>query len=253
MSFDEDLTACARLVEKGDAARFRTVMAAPVDARRVLFPLYAFNIEVARAPWVTEEPMIAEMRLQWWRDVLGEIAGGGPVRRHEVATPLSRVIGPGDARRLDDLVAARRWDAYRDAFEDQAQFDDYIDRTAGGLMWTAARILGAQEEETVRDAAWAAGVAAFLQAIPALEAAGRVPLVDGSADGVAALAQRALDRLARARRGSVPRSARPALWPASGVGTVLKAACRRPGLVKEGALPQPSRLVLPLRAFAGKW
>ena len=35
-------------------------MAAPVAARRVLFPLYAFNVEVARAPWVTQEAMIAE-------------------------------------------------------------------------------------------------------------------------------------------------------------------------------------------------
>ena len=51
-------------------------MAAPVEARRVLFPLYAFNVEVARAPWVTSEPMIGEMRLQWWRDALEEIARG---------------------------------------------------------------------------------------------------------------------------------------------------------------------------------
>ncbi|MEQ8366967.1 MAG: phytoene synthase, partial [Roseicyclus sp.] len=60
------LQACAELVARGDPDRFRATMAAPVDARRVLFPLYAFNIEVSRAPWVTAEPMIAEMRLQFW-------------------------------------------------------------------------------------------------------------------------------------------------------------------------------------------
>ena len=76
MSFD----ACAALVERGDPQRFRAAMAAPPEARRVLFPLYAFNVEVARAPWVTQEPMIAEMRLQWWRDALEEIAMGGRVR-----------------------------------------------------------------------------------------------------------------------------------------------------------------------------
>jgi len=70
MTFDDDLVACAKLVERGDPLRFRTVMAAPLHARRVLFPLYAFNVEVSRAPWVTQEPMIAEMRLQWWRDAL---------------------------------------------------------------------------------------------------------------------------------------------------------------------------------------
>ena len=72
------LNACAAIVERGDPERFMAAMAAPVEARRVLFPLYAFNVEVARAPWVTEEPMIAEMRLQWWRDALEEIAHGEP-------------------------------------------------------------------------------------------------------------------------------------------------------------------------------
>ena len=66
--------ACAALVERGDPDRFAAVMAAPVAARTRLWPLYAFNLEVARAPWVTKEPMIAEMRLQWWRDVVAEPA-----------------------------------------------------------------------------------------------------------------------------------------------------------------------------------
>ena len=110
MSFDADLTACAALVERADPWRFRAAMAAPVAARRVLFPLYAFNVEVARAPWVTQEAMIAEMRLQWWRDVCTEIADGQQVRCHEVATPLSEAITAEDAQLLDELVAARRWD-----------------------------------------------------------------------------------------------------------------------------------------------
>ena len=89
MDFDDDLTACAQLVERGDPDRFAAAMAAPVRARAVLFPLYAFNLEVARAPWLTQESMIAEMRLQWWRDALEEIRAGGLVRRHEVVTPLA--------------------------------------------------------------------------------------------------------------------------------------------------------------------
>ena len=85
MRFDADMTACAALVEKADPDRFAAVMAGPLAARLVLFPIYAFNVEVARAPWVTQEPMIAEMRLQWWRDALEEIAEGRAVRRHRVA------------------------------------------------------------------------------------------------------------------------------------------------------------------------
>ncbi|MEN9060069.1 hypothetical protein [Ponticoccus litoralis] len=52
MSFEPgtDLHACAELVQRADPERFRAVMAAPVAARAALFPIYAFNIEVARAP-----------------------------------------------------------------------------------------------------------------------------------------------------------------------------------------------------------
>ena len=142
MSFE----ACAALVEKADPLRFRVAMAAPVPARRILFPLYAFNVEVARAPWVTQEAMIAEMRLQWWRDALEEIGQGGNVRGHEVVDGLAQILDAEGAACLDGLVAARRWDIYKDAFEDAAHFDDYIDATSGHLMWTAARLLGAADE-----------------------------------------------------------------------------------------------------------
>ncbi|MCB1349117.1 MAG: squalene/phytoene synthase family protein, partial [Maritimibacter sp.] len=74
------LAACADLVRRGDPDRFRAAMAAPVEARARLFPLYAFNLEVARAPWASSDPTVAKMRLQFWRDVLVEIDEGEPAR-----------------------------------------------------------------------------------------------------------------------------------------------------------------------------
>ncbi len=235
MSLPDSTLASARIVERADPLRFRTVMAAPVQARAVLFPLYAFNIEVARAPWVTQEPMIAEMRLQWWRDALEEIAEAQQVRAHEVTTPLGATLSPEQARQLDGLVAARRWDVYRDAFEDEGHFDSYIDATAGTLMWTACAALGApaRAEQSVRELAFAAGCAAFLRAAPALADAGRIPLLDGTHAGVVALAQRAQQRLTRP---SVGRKARPALWPALGAGATLKQVMRDPAAVADSRL-----------------
>lgn len=235
MRFSAEVTACAALVEKGDPERFRTVMAAPVAARPVLFPIYAMNVEVSRAPWVTKEAMIAEMRLQWWRDALEEIATGKAVRKHEVTTPLSQVLTAAQAERLDESVAARRWDIYRDAFEDAAHLDAYIDQTAGHLMWTACAALGApaDSEAAVRDLAYGAGVAAFLRAVPALVTAGRIPLLDGTDAGVAALAAQAKARLVVPR---VPKAARPALWPAIGARKTLDQVMRDPRAVAEGRL-----------------
>ena len=254
MNWSDDLTACAAIVERGDPLRFRTAMLAPVAQRGALFTLYAFNVEVSRAPWVTQESMIAEMRLQWWRDVLEEIAKGGTVRRHEVATPLSQVITPAQAELLDELVAARRWDIYRDAFEDAADLNRYIDQTAGHLMWVAASLLGQAAEVPVRHAGRAAGIGAWLRAIPALEEAGRVPLLDGTPDGVSGLAQSGLEALALARkgRGAVPRACTPALLAATAAEPALGYAARYPQAVVEGVLPDAG-LGFTLRAATARW
>jgi hypothetical protein len=252
MIWSDDLNACAAIVERGDPLRFRTAMLAPVARRGALFALYAFNVEVSRAPWVTQEAMIAEMRLQWWRDVLEEIAEGRAVRRHEVATPLAQVITPEQARLLDTLIAARRWDIYREPFEDHAHLDRYIDETAGHLMWVAASLLGDATEHPVRLAGHAAGIGAWLRAIPALEAAGRVPLLDGTPDGVVQLAQKGLDALGDARRARVPRACAPAVLPATAAEPALRTARANPQAVVDGALPEPG-LSFTLRSALGRW
>ena len=136
------LQACADLVARGDPDRFRAAMAVPVAARSVLFPLYAFNIEVSRAPWVTDEPIIAEMRLQFWCDVIEDLAQGRPPRAHEVVAPLAAAIPAALIGGLDQLVAARRWDIYTEPFADQAAFDAYLDDTAATLVCVAGRALG---------------------------------------------------------------------------------------------------------------
>ncbi|PIL12365.1 hypothetical protein P775_28080, partial [Puniceibacterium antarcticum] len=195
MTFDDDLIACAQMVERADPDRFRALMATPVAARAKLFPIYAFNIEAARAPWVTQETMIAEMRLQWWRDALEEIRSGATVRRHEVVTPLAGVLDSTSAELLDRGVAARRWDIYRDPFEDVAHFQRYIEETGGHLMLASARALGGQDDAAALDLGYAAGLAAYLRAVPELESRGRVPLVDGRVEAVAELARGGLERL----------------------------------------------------------
>ncbi len=234
MSFE----ACAALVERSDPDRFRATMAAPISARRILFPLYAFNVEVTRAPWVTQEAMIAEMRLQWWRDALEEIGQRRTVRKHEVVDELAGVMDVEAVQNLDGLVASRRWDVYKDAFENTEHFEDYISSTSGNLMWTAARLLGVADEIAVRDFAYAAGVAALFRAIPTLEEAGRKPLLDGTAQGVRDVAQGALNRWKRAKsqKHAISKAAAPALWSGFRARPVLEAVIRNPGLVAHDGL-----------------
>lgn len=258
MEFDADLTGCADLVRRADPDRFQAVMAAPAAMRGLLFALYAFNIELARAPWVSAEPMIAEMRVQWWRDVTDEIASGAAVRRHFVATPLAGLLNRDLAGQLGEICEARRWDVYREPFADQAAFDRYIDHTSGNLMWVAATSLGQADEGVVRAFAYGVGVANWLRAIPDLEARGRVPLLDGTPGGVRALAQKALMQLEKARlkRSAVSPEAGAALLVGWQAGAILKQAIADPSRVADGTLGQSEarrRLSLMVRAATGRW
>lgn len=258
MGFDADLSACAALVQRADPDRFMAAMAAPVVARPVLFALYALNVEVARAPWVTGEAMIAEIRLQWWRDALAEIATGATARRHEVVTPLARAISADQARILDEFISVRYWDIYKDPFDDPAHFGRYIDQSSGTLIWVAAKALGAAEEGVVRDLAYASGLANWLRAVPELRARGRVPLVHDTPEAIRALAEDGLARLARARarRAEVSREASAALLAGWQAETVLRQVRRDPGRVDAGTLGQGElgrRLSLMRRVVTGRW
>ncbi len=242
------LDACATLVERGDPDRCLAVRAAPPALRGGLFVLYAFNLEIARAPWVAQEPLVAEMRLQWWRDVIENTAAGA-ARAHEVAAPLHDLIRAAGLPLpvLDRMVAARRWDCWREPFEDQAALERYLDETAGGLLWLAALTAGAPAaaEAPVRAYGRAAGMAGFLRAVPELRARGRQPLPAGTT--VAGLTRRGLDWLAgaRAARRDVPGRVAPALlagWQsgavlrnlAAGGGGDISEFARRGGLMWQG-------------------
>ncbi len=233
------IAACAALVEKGDPDRFLAVMAAPVWARETLFPLYAFNLEVARAPWVASQPLVAEMRLQWWRDVV-ENTQVGAAKAHEVAGPLHAVIRdtglPPDV--LDRLIAARRWDCWSEPFADRAALEDYLNDTAGGLMWLAARALGAPDtaEPAIRAYGCATGMANFLRATPELAARGRHPLPEDTPPQT--LARTGLNWLDRARksRKTVPKAVAPALLAGWQCGQLLRLAAAMPDLTTGDAL-----------------
>lgn len=236
------IQACADIVAKGDPDRYAAAMAAPVGARKVLFPLYAFNVEVARAPWVTSEPMIGEMRLQWWRDAVTEIVQGGNVRKHEVTTPLSEAIDPKVAFRLDTLIAARRWDLYKDPFDDETHFKNYLSNTGGWLMWVAAKSLGAPDdvEGKVRRFGATTALVRFLTAVPELEARGRVPLVDGRAAEISKMAEGAYEQMPRMEelQKELPASARPALLEGWQTRRLLALIAREPGRVAEGQVAE---------------
>jgi len=253
-----DLDLCAEKVANSDPDRFLAAMAAPVALRPALLPLYAANLEIARAAWVTEEPMIAEMRLQWWRDAV-EDAARGEVRAHEVVTPLAGLIRDRalPVALFEEIAEARRWDIYREPHADAAALISYLDATSDTLMALSMRAIGVEGADAgARALGRAQALAAYLRAVPELESRGRVPLVDGRGPAVAALARQGLDWLDDAKAAGLPRAAAPALRAAWQAGPILRMAARDPALVGQGALTRSEaarRAAIMWRAFLGTW
>ena len=61
-------------------------------ARADVIALYAYDHELARAPKVASNPLLGEIRLSWWREVLDEAFDGRPARQHPTAQALAAMI-----------------------------------------------------------------------------------------------------------------------------------------------------------------
>lgn len=213
------LSPCGEIVRTGDPDRFRTALFARVDAREHLFALYAFNLEIAKIAPMVSEPMLGEIRLQWWREALDQIYGGGPVRAHEVTTPLAVAVEESGLPReaFDALIDARAHDLDPAFPESGAALQSYIATTAGGLTALAAKVLSPDLSDAgwqaAEDAGFAIGAARYLMAMPQLVASGRKPLPMEQVDALAAEGRARLAQ-ARAGRASVQKAAAPALLEA---------------------------------------
>lgn len=225
-----------------DPDRFLTALFAPPVRRETLFVLYAVNHELARAREVVSNPMLALIRLQWWREV-----AEGARRRHEVAGPLGEALDGGRLLPADILGMIEGREAETGQIEDVAAFRDYVRAASGGVAVAAGRALGGEGAalDGLRDLGAAYGVAGILRSVPALARQGRcvLPLDMLSAAGLseaalggdaaagalapvqAALAGVGREWLKSGREARLPRSVVAAALPA----VLARRDLRRPG------------------------
>ena len=153
----------AEAVRTQDRDRYIADLFAPQDLRRHLFALHAFNVEAARVRDVVSDPMLGEIRIQWWRDaIVSGAAGGHPIARALIET-IRRFSLPTSA--LHRLLDARIFDLYDDPMPSLNDLEGYAGDTSSALMQLAAIVLAEGRDPGTAEAAGHAGVAFALAGI----------------------------------------------------------------------------------------
>lgn len=245
----DGLSPVAALLRRHDRDRFQTTLFAPAARREALFALYAFNYEIARVRESVREPMLGQIRLQWWREAIAAAYAGAAPRKHEVVEPLTAAIHDLGLSRahFDRLVDTRERDLDDTPPATLDALETYAEGSSARLIQLALEVLDAATPPA-REAADAVGIAyaltGLLRALPVHAATGRVMIPDdiaaeaGLAPGDPAALRsgpalcRAVERIARKAeqhlatahrlRRAIPAAALPALLPARIAGRTLK-------------------------------
>jgi 15-cis-phytoene synthase len=165
---NENYRLCGEALHESDRDRWLAAMFAPDAVRPHLFALYAFNAEVARIREQVSQPILGEMRLQWWIEVLkGERDGEAAANPTAAALleTLEKCALPRE--KLLDLLEARRFDFYEEPVPDQAFLDKYCEETCSVLFDLASRIFGGDgAPEASAPAGRAYALTGLLRALP---------------------------------------------------------------------------------------
>jgi NADH dehydrogenase [ubiquinone] 1 alpha subcomplex assembly factor 6 len=237
----DGLSPVAALVRRHDRDRFQTVLFAPAARREALFALYAFNYEIARVRETVTEPMLGQIRLQWWRENIAAAFNGARPRRHPVVEALTAAIRDLALSRehFERMIDAREADLSDEPPVSLNALEDYAEATSARLVYLALEALDVRDAaagEAAHHIGIAYALAGLLRAMPFHARAGRslipdeiaartgiagqdyralrsTPALRAATAEIAAAASRHLV-VARVHRGKLPRSALPALLPA---------------------------------------
>ncbi|MEO5337678.1 MAG: squalene/phytoene synthase family protein [Magnetospirillum sp. WYHS-4] len=212
------LSPCGALARRLDNDRFLCALAAPAVEREGLFALLALGAELFQIRHRAREPLLRQIRLQWWRDSVESVFAGHPPRQPTAEALAETIARHGLERSLFDRLLDGHQADLADGPPDDSE--GLAQATAGTLTLLALQVLG------VRDG-------------PVAEAGHRV----GIAWGLVDLARRgripwettlALGHLAEARRLAPrpPKAALPALLPA----TLAETYLARPDRTQRGTL-----------------
>ena len=161
MTDDLDATVRRADPDRWLSSRFITDPAKRAD----VIAIYAFNQELARTALGAREPMVAEIRLTWWREGLDDLLAGKPPRGDPVMQALAKAIDRNHlaAAPLEALAESSFDDLDHDRFADEAALERYLDAASGAVMALACAITAGVDAAPLRPAAHAWGLVGMIR------------------------------------------------------------------------------------------
>ena len=161
---------CKEQIRRFDRDRYLCALFAPAEAQDRLFALYAFNVEIARVREIVSEPVIGQMRLQWWRDTIAEMAAG-KVRAHPTAQALARALAERSVRPelFEQLLEGRELDLTDTPPASLSALEAYAENTSAALLRAALdrlEVADASTENAARRIGIAWALIGLLRAVP---------------------------------------------------------------------------------------
>jgi len=166
-----DISLLADDVKRFDYDRWLGSLFTPEPVRHHVMALIAFNIEIARIRETVSEPMLGDIRLQWWRDTISDLSKG-TVRLHPVAEALNDLNKETkiDFNLMQEMIDMRAKDLDPAPIATEGEMIVYAEATGGNLHRLIYAALGARERADAVEAVMRSGRAyalnGILRAIP---------------------------------------------------------------------------------------
>lgn len=126
----------------------QALLVRPKVGRPAAVIVAAFHGELSRIPLLVREPMMGEIRLQWWDDVLTAFGPSQSSQQSAPPSPLAaqvcNVIAANPSARTHFLnaIAARRAELDADAFSDSHAFAHYLEHAGASPLHVISDVLG---------------------------------------------------------------------------------------------------------------
>ena len=147
------LSPCGQLVQQYDRDRYLCALFTDTIRREALFSIYAFYYEISRIKFRVTDPLLGQIRFQWWRESIDKVLEGR-IERHEIIIGLDAAIRNYKLHRILFFDLIDIWESGLTGFRFTTikELIDFCLETDGKLGDIALEILNAKNIETYQAA-----------------------------------------------------------------------------------------------------